>query len=121
MWYGRENTSIIWPGVAEMGPKFRAWRQRMLSTQSDFEFETTQLQTLRQSNGQLQDNIDGSEDQLFPGLAIEESIQAIKDSNTMKLSTIITTLFMPLSFFASVCIIWNEVRKSFTFGPVYYI
>ena len=117
VWKGEHK--YIWPGVAEMGPKFRAWRQRMLSIRNDFEFEITQLQTLRHSNGRLQDSIDALRNQLFTGLALEESKLSVRDGNSIMVFTIVTIIFLPLSFFASVYVIWNNVGKSLTFQQVF--
>ena len=103
VWKGEHK--YIWPGVAEMGSKFRAWRQRMLSIRSDFEFEITQLQTLRHSNGRLQDSVHALRNQVFTGLALEESKESVRQGNSIKFFTIVTIIFLPLSFLTSVCVI----------------
>lgn len=100
VWKGEHK--YIWPGVAEMGPKFNAWRQRMLSIRKDFDYEITQLHSVRSLNGRLQSDIHALRNELFTGLALEESKRAVNDSGSMKRMTMLTLLFLPSTFVASV-------------------
>ena len=113
VWTGEHK--YIWPGVAELGPKFRAWRGRMLLLRKDFDYVISQLQVVKHSNVRLQNDIDALRKPLFTGLALENSKKAVREAERVKVLTMIATfVFLPLSFVTSVCICPRPMRLMLT-------
>lgn len=103
VWKGEHK--YIWPGVAETSPKFHAWRQKMQSIRKEIDYEISQLQSVRSWNSRLQGDIDALRNQLFTGLAVDESRNAVDSSKAMKTLSILTLFYLPATFVSTVCTI----------------
>jgi hypothetical protein len=68
-------------------------------------YEVSQLQSVRSWNSRLQGDIDALKNQLFTGLAVEESRKAVDSSNALNRLTILAFFFLPLSLVPSVRVI----------------
>ena len=62
VWTGKHDS--IWPGTADEGPKYAAWRKDMLSIKHDFEVVLAQLEETMTRNAQEQKDISALQTQV---------------------------------------------------------
>ncbi|KAF7507974.1 hypothetical protein GJ744_009871 [Endocarpon pusillum] len=107
VWTGEHK--YIWPGKKDQSSRYANWRKRMGSLRKLFEAEIEQLERLLNMNAQEIKDLKSLRDQLFSGTSVRESREALKQAEitvqqnrNIKLLTLVTIFFLPLTFVTSV-------------------
>lgn len=107
VWDG--SNKIIWPGAATTSSRHAAWRKRMNVLRKDLEHEMTKLTEIEALNDQKMKEVKGLRDNLFSGTSVYESRQSVQNSRitvkqgrNIRLLTLVTIFFLPLTFVTSV-------------------
>lgn len=107
VWTGEHK--FIWPGKKDQSSRYANWRKRMESMRKLFEVEIDNLEELLGNNEKEIKDVKSLRDQLFSGTSVRESREALKQAETtvqqnrnIKLLTLVTIFFLPLTFVTSV-------------------
>lgn len=107
VWDGEH--SYIWPGTKEQSPRFAYWRKRMKNMRALFEVEIEKLEAIMAMNVQEMKDLKSLKDHLASGTSVRESREAlrqaeitIQQNRNIKLLTLSTIFFLPLSFVTSI-------------------
>ncbi|KAI1330686.1 hypothetical protein F5Y16DRAFT_362409 [Xylariaceae sp. FL0255] len=95
VWKGEHK--YIWPGEAEIDHVYHSWRHKMAAIRKQFDSEIMHLDSLRHSNVRLQNDIDNLRAQLFTGLALEDSKEALKSTRSIRTLTTLSHILLPIS------------------------
>ncbi|KXH51869.1 hypothetical protein CSIM01_10755 [Colletotrichum simmondsii] len=99
-WEGRHQT--LWPHPAPESPEGAAYRDKMVLLRSDLERACRDLETVHAKNAATRKEIENLRDQLFSGSSIKESRRAIEQGDNIKVLTLGSMVFLPLTFVTSV-------------------
>ncbi|OLN96068.1 hypothetical protein CCHL11_03181 [Colletotrichum chlorophyti] len=100
-WDGRHPT--LWPHpAAPDSAEARAYRDKMAPLRSDLERACRDLETVHAKNAATRKEIENLRDQLFSGSSIKESRRAIEQGDNIKVLTLGSMVFLPLTFVTSV-------------------
>ena len=106
VWNG--SSRIIWPGD-ENSARHLHWRRRMESIRKDIERELRGLEEIDRLNDEKMKEIKGLRDNLFSGTSVLESRRSVQQQaitviqgNNIKILTLVTIFFLPLTFVTSV-------------------
>ena len=107
VWTGSDK--IIWPGDETQSSRYAHWRKRMAGLRKDIEYEIRGLEEIDQLNDEKIKEIKGLRDNLFSGTSVLESRRSVKQQaisvqqgHNIKLLTLVTIFFLPLTFVTSV-------------------
>ena len=107
VWNG--TSKIIWPGDASVSSRYANWRKRMKNLRADIEAELEGLEKIQSLNMEKMKEIKGLRDNLFSGTSVLESrrsvdqaIITVQQGHNIKLLTLVTIFFLPLTFVTSV-------------------
>ena len=107
VWNGSDK--IIWPGDENQSSRYAHWRRRMAGLRRDIEHEIRGLEQIDQLNDEKIKEIKGLRDNLFSGTSVLESRRSVKQQaitvqqgRNIKLLTLVTIFFLPLTFVTSV-------------------
>ncbi|KAI9653280.1 MAG: hypothetical protein M1831_006115 [Alyxoria varia] len=107
VWDG--SNKIIWPGEATQSSRYAQWRKRMKRMREDLDDEMSKLIELSKLNEGKMKEITSLRDNLFSGTSVHESRQSVTNSaitveqgRNIKLLTLVTIFFLPLTFVTSV-------------------
>lgn len=107
VWNGTDK--IIWPGDENSSSRFANWRKRMRRMRQDIEYELHQLEKLIHKNEVKMTEIKSLRDDLFSGTSVLESRRSVmqatitvQQGHNIKLLTLVTIFFLPLTFVTSV-------------------
>ncbi|KAE8442027.1 hypothetical protein EG329_003928 [Mollisiaceae sp. DMI_Dod_QoI] len=107
VWEGKHKT--LWPMVEEDSSRTVYWRKRMFALRKDFERIISQLEKLWGENDDRRKEIRTLRDQLFSGTSVQESRKSVELSevtilqgHNIKLLTLVSIFFLPLTFVTSV-------------------
>ncbi|KAL9026157.1 MAG: hypothetical protein Q9196_005132 [Gyalolechia fulgens] len=107
VWDG--SSKLIWPGDESVSSRYANWRKRMKSLRADIEHELQSLEEIANMNTEKMKEIKGLRDNLFSGTSVLESRQSVDAARTtvqqghnIKLLTLVTIFFLPLTFVTSV-------------------
>lgn len=92
----------------------------MASLQKQFEVTIKDLQDILALNVKEQKDIKSLRDQLFSGTSVRESREAIQQQDNIKLLTLVTIFFLPLTFVSELTCV-NEPLLIFTRLPQYLV
>ena len=124
VWSG--HSSFIWPGE-ETSARHMHWRKRMANIRRDIENELKGLDKIDALNDEKMKEIKALRENLFSGTSVAESRESIRQQataviqgNNIKVLTLVTIFFLPLTFVTSVFGMTNmDPRESFIhFGIV---
>lgn len=106
VWNG--TSKIIWPGD-ENSARHIHWRKRMKLIRQDIERELRGLEEIDALNDEKMKEIKGLRDNLFSGTSVLESRRSVQQQaitvvqgNNIKILTLVTIFFLPLTFVTSV-------------------
>ncbi|KAL8636941.1 MAG: hypothetical protein Q9228_005731, partial [Teloschistes exilis] len=107
VWDG--SSKIIWPGDESVSSRYATWRKRMKSLREDIEIELRGLENISVMNQKKMEEIKGLRDNLFSGTSVLESRRSVdqamitvQQGHNIKLLTLVTIFFLPLTFVTSV-------------------
>ena len=107
VWTGENK--YIWPGTKDQSSRFSNFRKRMVHLRKQFEKVIDQLEDVLSLNNQEQKDIKSLREQLFSGTSVVESREAVKQAQitvqqgfNIKLLTLVSIFFLPLTFVTSV-------------------
>ena len=106
VWNG--TSRIIWPGD-EKSARHIHWRKRMAVIRKDIERELRGLEEIDKLNDEKMKEIKALRDNLFSGTSVLESRRSVQQQaitvvqgNNIKILTLVTIFFLPLTFVTSV-------------------
>ncbi|KAM0278788.1 hypothetical protein ACHAQH_004979 [Verticillium albo-atrum] len=99
-WAGRHST--LWPHPDPEGPEGVAYRETMAVLRGELERACRDLEHVAQRNTATRKEIENLRDQLFSGSSIKESRRAIEQGDNIKILTLSSMVFLPLTFVTSV-------------------
>lgn len=107
VWAGKHKT--LWPGTDDASPRTAFWRRRMANLKNDLDREVRELEKLFRRNIVEQKEIEALRDHLFSGTSVQESRNSVEQAqitvqqgNNIKLLTLITIFFLPLTYVTSI-------------------
>ncbi len=107
VWNGSDK--IIWPGDAFQSSRYAHWRRRMADLRNEIELEIHGLEQIDRLNDEKIKEIKGLRDNLFSGTSVLESRRSVQQQaitvqqgRNIKLLTLVTIFFLPLTFVTSV-------------------
>ncbi|KAG0647248.1 hypothetical protein D0Z07_7222 [Hyphodiscus hymeniophilus] len=107
VWEGKHKS--LWPILEDDSPRNVYWKKRMAGLKKDFEKEMKGLDKLYEENDDLRKEIRTLRDQLFSGTSVLESRKSVELSavtilqgHNIKLLTLVSIFFLPLTFVTSV-------------------
>ena len=107
VWNGSDK--IIWPGDESSPSRFAHWRQRMAAIRRDIESEIRGLELIDRLNDEKMKEIKNLRDNLFSGTSVLESRKSVEQQaitvqqgHNIKILTLVTIFFLPLTFVTSV-------------------
>ena len=121
VWNGSDK--IIWPGDETTSSRYAFWRKRMRVLRDDIEHEIGGLEDINRLNEEKMKEIKGLRNSLFSGTSVLESRKSVQQQaitvqqgHNIKLLTLVTIFFLPLTFVTSVFGMTNISQQS-TFKP----
>jgi CorA-like Mg2+ transporter protein len=107
VWTGEHR--YIWPGKKDQSSRFANWRKRMANLKKLFDIEIEKLENILATNAQEIKDLKSLRDQLFSGTSVRESREALRQAEitvqqnrNIKLLTLVTIFFLPMTFVTSV-------------------
>jgi Mg2+ and Co2+ transporter CorA len=107
VWAGEHKT--IFPGTADTSARYANWRKKMFHQRKLLEREVDNLKEIRRFCEREQKDIKGLREWLFSGTSVQESRKAVEQASitvdqgyNIKLLTLVTIFFLPLTFCTSV-------------------
>ncbi|CAF3576032.1 unnamed protein product [Fusarium graminearum] len=93
---------ILWPHRYPDTPDGVAYRERMASVRLELDKVVQELTDVLKRNERTRKEIENLRDQLFSGSSIKESRRAIEQGDNIRILTMISMIFLPLTFVTSV-------------------
>ena len=107
VWNG--SNKIIWPGDESLSSRFTNFRKRMGGLRKDIDLEIERLEEINEKNEEKMKEIKVLRENLFSGTSVFESRKAVEQAtitvqqgHNIKLLTLVTIFFLPLTFVTSV-------------------
>ena len=107
VWAGEHKT--LFPGTSDTSARYSNWRKKLAHQRKLFEREIENLRDIRRFCDREQKDIKGLREWLFSGTSVQESRKAVEQASitveqgyNIKLLTLVTIFFLPLTFVTSV-------------------
>ena len=107
VWAGEHKT--LFPGNSDTSARYSNWRKKLGHQRKLFEREIENLRDIRRFCDREQKDIKGLREWLFSGTSVQESRKAVEQASitveqgyNIKLLTLVTIFFLPLTFVTSV-------------------
>ena len=121
VWSGTDK--IIWPNDDSLPSRYTHWRKRMAKIRRDIEAEIHGLELINRLNEEKMKEVRSLRDNLFSGTSVLESRRSVQQQeitvqqgHNIKLLTLVTIFFLPLTFVTSVFGMTN-MNPNDTFVP----
>lgn len=118
VWNGTDK--IIWPGDESASSRHAHWRKRMAAIREDIELEIEGLEDVEERNQDKMKEVKTLRENLFSGTSVLESRRSVQQQaitfqqgHNIKLLTLVTIFFLPLTFVTSVFSMTNIKYDSF--------
>ena len=118
VWNGSDK--IIWPGDEAASSRHAHWRKRMANIREDIDLEIERLEEIEDKNQEKMKEVKNLRENLFSGTSVLESRKSvqqqgitIQQGRNIKLLTLVTIFFLPLTFVTSVFSMTNIKSDSF--------
>lgn len=95
-WDGIHAT--LWPHSAPDTPQAESYRERMSFLRRDLDKAVRDLGDVQKRNERTRKEIENLRDQLFSGSSIKESRRAVEQGDNIRILTMISMIFLPLTF-----------------------
>lgn len=89
---------ILWPHREPESPDGVAYRQHMTTVRRELDKVIQELTDVLKRNERTRKEIENLRDQLFSGSSIKESRRAIEQGDNIRILTMISMIFLPLTF-----------------------
>lgn len=89
---------ILWPHPAPESPAGQAYRAHMANLRRELDKVVRELGEVLKRNERTRKEIENLRDQLFSGSSIKESRRAIEQGDNIRILTMISMIFLPLTF-----------------------
>ncbi|KAG4433777.1 hypothetical protein IFR05_010744 [Cadophora sp. M221] len=116
VWEGKHKS--LWPMIDQDSPRNVYWRKRMANLKNEFDREMKNLFKMFEENDDRRKEIRTLRDQLFSGTSVLESRKSVELSavtilqgHNIKLLTLVSIFFLPLTFVTSVFGMSNMPNK----------
>ncbi|KAJ6441218.1 NADPH oxidase [Purpureocillium lavendulum] len=93
---------LLWPHPAPASPEGLAYRDKMAVLRRELDKVVAELAEVLRRNERTRKEIENLRDQLFSGSSIKESRRAIDQGDNIQILTMISMVFLPLTFVTSV-------------------
>ncbi|KPM33946.1 hypothetical protein AK830_g12627, partial [Neonectria ditissima] len=93
---------VLWPHPAPDSPAGAAYRSHMAGLRHELDKVVRELGEVLKRNERTRKEIENLRDQLFSGSSIKESRRAIEQGDNIRILTMISMIFLPLTFVTSV-------------------
>lgn len=107
VWNGSDK--IIWPGDESTSSRHAHWRKRTAVIREDIEREIESLEEIEERNQEKMKEVKTLRENLFSGTSVLESRRSVQQQaitvqqgHNIKLPTLVTIFFLPLTFVTSV-------------------
>ena len=118
VWNGSDK--IIWPGDEATSSRYAHWRKRMAVIKKEIEVEIDRLEEIEDKNQEKMNEVKTLRENLFSGTSVLESRRSVQQQaitvqqgHNIKLLTLVTIFFLPLTFVTSVFSMTNIKYDSF--------
>jgi hypothetical protein len=89
---------LLWPHPSPSTPEGQAYADKMAILRRELEKVVTELGEVLKRNERTRKEIENLRDQLFSGSSIKESRRAIDQGDNIRVLTMISMIFLPLTF-----------------------
>lgn len=112
-WKGKHKK--LWPHPDPESSDGEAYAKCMGVLKLELDREVNNLEKVREKNTKTQGEIALLRDQLFSGSSVKESRRAIEQGDNIKILTVVSMLFLPLTF-----VTVSQLSPSFSFLTLYF-
>lgn len=89
---------LLWPHASPNSPEGRAYAAKMALLRRELEKVVTELGEVLKRNERTRKEVENLRDQLFSGSSIKESRRAVDQGDNIRILTMISMIFLPLTF-----------------------
>ncbi|KID82436.1 GTPase-activator protein for Ras-like GTPase containing protein [Metarhizium guizhouense ARSEF 977] len=107
-WSG--NHPVLWPHSSPSSPEGEAYLEKMALLRRELEKVVAELGDVLKRNERTRKEIENLRDQLFSGSSIKESRRAIDQGDNIRILTMISMIFLPLTFVTASEPLYSETR-----------
>ncbi|KAK2609139.1 hypothetical protein QQS21_002366 [Conoideocrella luteorostrata] len=93
---------LLWPHASPGSPDGQAYMAKMAILRRELDKVVTELGEVLKRNERTRKEIENLRDQLFSGSSIKESRRAVDQGDNIRILTMISMIFLPLTFVTSV-------------------
>ena len=111
MWKGSDK--IIWPGDETLPLRYAYWRKRMAVIKADIELEINGLEDIEERSRKKMKEVSILRENLISGTSVLKQAVTVQQGHNIRLLTLVTIFFLPLTFVTSVFSMTNIKTDSF--------
>lgn len=99
-WSGEHKT--LFPGTRDRSARYAYWRKKWLHTRKHFGKEIAQLEEIVTALQRLEKQMKSRWEWIFSGTSIKEAKTTVEQGNNIRLLTLVTLFYLPLSYVTSI-------------------
>ncbi|QLI67606.1 uncharacterized protein G6M90_00g043920 [Metarhizium brunneum] len=99
------NHPVLWPHPSPSSPEGEAYLAKMALLRRELEKAVAELGEVLKRNERTRKEIENLRDQLFSGSSIKESRRAIDQGDNIRILTMISMIFLPLTFVTAITMV----------------